>query len=38
MLGVSLVIEQAVIDKAADRVIRVRRRVLLLNQLPAQRA
>src|SRR5438445_45110 len=38
LLGEFLVVEQSVIDKAADRVIRVRRRVLLLDQFFAQRA
>src|SRR2546423_5948431 len=38
LLGVFRVVEQAVIDKAADRVIRVRRRVLLLDQFFSQRA
>src|SRR6185295_334145 len=38
LLGEFRVVEQAIIDKAADRVIRVRRRVLLLDQFPVQRA
>src|SRR5438067_839913 len=37
LLGEFLVVEQPVIDKTADRVVRVRRRVFLLDQFSVQR-